>query len=134
MCVKSGWHGVAAHVGVDELVAVRVHLAPVAARLERAVLRACRGGPGPGAPTSLGLRWQELERSECGRDELIVEVLGHSVRVKRRLGGASVGVADLSPEQDDLEALARETGLPLREVGRLAIEAALQAQADPSDS
>ncbi|MDE0892076.1 MAG: nickel pincer cofactor biosynthesis protein LarC [Planctomycetota bacterium] len=83
---------------------------------------------------TLGLRWRELERSECERDQLEVEVLGRTVRVKRRLGGASVGVADLSPEQDDLEALARETGLPLREVGRLAIEAALKAQADPSES
>jgi len=83
---------------------------------------------------TLGVRWREVERSECGRDELLVEVLGRSVRVKRRLGAAELGVADLSPEQDDLEALAQESGLPLREVGRLVVEAALAAQSDSSES
>ena len=78
---------------------------------------------------TLGVRWREVERTECDRDEVVVEVLGARVRVKRRLGAAELGVADLSPEQDDLEALARESGRPLREVGRLAVEAAL-ARAD----
>jgi len=83
---------------------------------------------------TLGVRWREVERTECGRDEVKVEVLGMSVRVKRRLRGAEVGVADLSPEQDDLEALAKESGRPLREVQRLAVEAALAAQSDSSES
>jgi hypothetical protein len=83
---------------------------------------------------TLGLRWRELERSECERDQIEVEVMGEAVRVKRRLHGEAVGVADLSPEQDDLEALAQKTGLPLREVGRLAVEAALIAQSESSDS
>ncbi len=83
---------------------------------------------------TLGLRWRELERSECERDQIEVEVMGEAVRIKRRLNGGPVGVADLSPEQDDLEALAQKTGLPLREVGRLAVEAALSAQSESSDS
>ena len=82
----------------------------------------------------MGLRWRELERSECERDQIEVEVMGEVVRIKRRLNGGPVGVADLSPEQDDLEALAQKTGLPLREVGRLAVEAALSAQSESSDS
>jgi len=83
---------------------------------------------------TLGVRWREVERTECGRDEITVEVLGMSVRVKIRITGSEVGVADLSPEQDDLEALARESGRPLREVQRLAVEAALAAQSDSSES
>ena len=83
---------------------------------------------------TLGVRWREVERTECERDEVRVEVLGRTVRVKRRLGAGELGVADLSPEQDDLEALARESGRPLREVGRLAVEAALRAQSDSSES
>jgi len=83
---------------------------------------------------TLGVRWREVERTECERDEVLVEVLGRTVRVKRRLGAGELGVADLSPEQDDLEALARESGRPLREVGRLAVEAALRAQSDSSES
>jgi len=83
---------------------------------------------------TLGVRWREVERTECGRDEVTVEVLGSSVRVKRRHGAGELGVADLSPEQDDIEALARESGKPLREVGRLAVEAALALQSDSSES
>jgi len=83
---------------------------------------------------TLGVRWREVERTECGRDEFSVEVLGEVVRVKRRLRGAEVGVADLSPEQDDLEALAVKTGRPLRDIQRLAVEAALAAQAQSSES
>lgn len=83
---------------------------------------------------TLGVRWREVERTECGRDQITVEVLGERVRVKRRLSGGEVGVEDLSPEQDDLEALAEKTGRALREVQRLAVEAALAAQSDSSES
>ncbi len=54
--------------------------------------------------------------------------------MKRRLSGGEVGVEDLSPEQDDLEALAEKTGRALREVQRLAVEAALVAQSESSES
>jgi uncharacterized protein (TIGR00299 family) protein len=83
---------------------------------------------------TLGVRWLEVERTECERDEVVVVVLEREVRVKRRLGADVLSSADLSPEQDDLEQLARASGRPLREVGRLAVEAALRAQSDSSES
>jgi uncharacterized protein (DUF111 family) len=83
---------------------------------------------------TLGVRWREVERTECERDEVVVVVLEREVRVKRRLGADVLSSADLSPEQDDLEQLARASGRPLREVGRLAVEAALLAQAGSSES
>ena len=80
--------------------------------------------------TTLGVRWSRFERTECERETLEVELLGRRVRVRRRIrpgaGPQAPPVeADLSPEYDDLEALARETGLPLRDLERAAVEAAL---------
>jgi uncharacterized protein (TIGR00299 family) protein len=82
------------------------------------------------ATTSLGLRWRRVDRRECAREELVVEIHGRSVRVKRRIrpaypGRSPDGERDLSPEFDDLEALARATGMTLREAGELAVRAVL---------
>ena len=80
---------------------------------------------------SLGVRWSETERTECGREllevELAGEFAGRVVRVKRRLrpgGGSPASGFDLSPEYDDLALLARETGRSLRELEALVLAAA----------
>lgn len=76
---------------------------------------------------TLGVRWTAYERTECARRSLTVEVLGASVRVKLRIrpGVKEPGYDDLSPEHDDLAALAARTGRSLRELEALAITAAL---------
>ncbi|MEM7308639.1 MAG: nickel pincer cofactor biosynthesis protein LarC [Planctomycetota bacterium] len=81
------------------------------------------------SPT-LGLRWTAVERTECERETLRVEVLGHavSVQVRRRPGQGEAGELDLFPEYDDLARAARAAGRPLRAVERLAIEAARRAR------
>ncbi|MEE8468064.1 MAG: nickel insertion protein, partial [Planctomycetota bacterium] len=85
--------------------------------------------------TTLGVRWTRLERTECARREIRVQVAGHPVRVKvrTRLPGPDVapaGERDLSPEHDDLVAAAKAAGLALREARRRAIEAALDSLAE----
>lgn len=85
---------------------------------------------------TLGVRWRAWERTECGREELTVELGGESVRVKRRLRpgvapATPVSPADLSPEHDDLARLARATGRPLRELEREAVDLALAALGRP---
>jgi hypothetical protein len=77
--------------------------------------------------TTLGLRWSARERSESARESLEVRVLGRRVRCKLRRRaqvGGGLDSFDISPEYDDLAALAREHDLPLREVERAAAEAA----------
>lgn len=81
---------------------------------------------------TLGLRWTRVERTELGRDRLVVEVEGRAVRVKvRRVPGreGAPGDLDLSPEHDDLARLAAELGIGLREAERRA-SAAARAQLD----
>jgi uncharacterized protein (TIGR00299 family) protein len=85
--------------------------------------------------TTLGVRWTRHARTECARETLEVEVLGHAVRVKRRLrpgaeGGPPIGV-DFKPEHDDLARAAEAAGRPLRELAELAREAALRATRGP---
>jgi uncharacterized protein (DUF111 family) len=79
--------------------------------------------------TSLGLRWRPVERVECGRETLEVELEGHKLRVKHRVrpeypGRSADGERDLSPEHDDVVRVAAALGLSLREVERRAIDAA----------
>ncbi len=83
------------------------------------------------SPT-LGVRWSERARTTCARETLSVELDGASVRVKRRLrpGGGPPERVDLSPEHDDLAALARRSGAPLRALEARAIELALRRLAD----
>lgn len=80
-----------------------------------------------GRSPSLGLRSYPVRRIECERESFRVEVGGRQVRIKRRIrpGFAPEGSGfDLSPEFDDLAAIARETGQSLRELEALAIAAA----------
>ncbi len=78
--------------------------------------------------STLGLRWRAVERTECARRVIEVEVAGERVRVKvRERPGAAAGERDLSPEHDDLAALAQRSGRSIRELERAAIAAALRA-------
>lgn len=79
---------------------------------------------------SLGLRWSRVERTECEREELSVELEGQAVRIKLRRrpaypGASPPGERDLSPEFEDLAALSRATGASLRELERRAVVLAL---------
>lgn len=89
--------------------------------------------------TTLGVRWSPRERSEAGRSTLEVELGGRRVRVVRRLRpGAGpddpVLESDLSPEYDDLAALARASALPLRDLERASVEAALRQIAEVGEA
>jgi len=78
--------------------------------------------------TTLGVRWTRHERSECERVRFEVEVLGERVGALRRVRpGSTPNDKDLSFEYDDLARLATAKGLSLREVERLALRAALNA-------
>ena len=84
--------------------------------------------------STLGVRSVRYERSECAREVLSVELLGETVRVKRRLRPGAQGKRpsqeiewrDLSPEYDDLAALARRTGRSLSDLTREVIEQTLR--------
>lgn len=87
--------------------------------------------------TTLGVRWIRTERSECRRETLAVALAGERVRIVRRFRpgvpeSAPVLEADLSPEYDDLAELAARTGLPLRDLERGAVAAALAQLAGAS--
>jgi len=74
---------------------------------------------------SLGVRWLRCERTELEREEILVELHGARVRVKRRRRpGGELSALDLSPEHDDLAALARATGFDLRSLEHAAVELA----------
>jgi hypothetical protein len=82
--------------------------------------------------STLGVRWSPRERTECGREELLVVVEGEPVAVKVRHRPHREGppsADDLSPEYEDLAALARSTGRSLRELERAAVDAALRTLA-----
>jgi hypothetical protein len=74
--------------------------------------------------TTMGVRWMRYERAEYSRETLEIELDGHPVRVVLRsapVSDAPVGPLDLSPEFDDLAALARISGRPIRDLERRAI-------------
>lgn len=80
-----------------------------------------------GRSPSLGLRSYPVRRIECDREFFSVELAGRAVRIKRRVRPADAPEGagfDLSPEFDDLAAIARETGQSLRELEALALAAA----------
>ncbi len=90
--------------------------------------------------TSLGVRWREVERSECARQVIRVELHGCSVRVKiRQRPGVQAGSElpreerDLFPEHDDVAALAETAQLTLREVRAQAIALALEQMKAPAE-
>lgn len=76
---------------------------------------------------TLGLRWQELSRRTADRREEIVRTEWGDIRVKIKLLGGQV--AAKSPEYEDCARIARERGITLEEVVRMAI-VRLGAQAD----
>jgi len=83
---------------------------------------------------TLGVRWTECSRIECGRSTVEVEVAGVKVRVKVRRrpaypGASPPGERDLSPEHEDVARAAAASGISLREAERRAIAAALSAGA-----
>jgi uncharacterized protein (TIGR00299 family) protein len=80
---------------------------------------------------TLGVRWSERRRTECGRRTLDVEFAGVRVRVKVRErpayeGASPHGERDLSPEHDDLARAAGAAGTTLREAERRVVTLALQ--------
>jgi uncharacterized protein (DUF111 family) len=76
---------------------------------------------------TLGLRAREVERVECAREVVEVELHGAHVRVKlRHRPHAALDERDASAEFEDLERLAASTGLSTRECERAAVALALQ--------
>jgi uncharacterized protein (TIGR00299 family) protein len=72
--------------------------------------------------TTLGVRRRPVERHVAERELALVDTIYGQVRVKRKLWGAlELGAA---PEYEDCARIAREHGLAIREVYRLALEAA----------
>jgi pyridinium-3,5-bisthiocarboxylic acid mononucleotide nickel chelatase len=70
--------------------------------------------------TTLGVRRRAVERHICEREIITVTTPLGAVRVKRkRWQGEDLGAA---PEYEDCARLAREHGVPLREVYRLVVE------------
>jgi len=64
--------------------------------------------------TTIGLRRRTVTRRALEREELLVDVRGHTIRVKvARLSGEVVNVA---PEFDDCAAVSRSTGLALNDI------------------
>lgn len=83
---------------------------------------------------TLGVRWSECARTECGRRTIEVELGGVRVRVKVRErppypDASPPGERDLSPEHDDLARAAGATRTTLREAERRVVELALQVLA-----
>jgi hypothetical protein len=75
---------------------------------------------------TLGVRTSPWERLECDRSSVHVQLEGRIVRVKvRRRPHARIDERDLSPEHDDLAALAASSGRGVRELERAAIQLAL---------
>ena len=75
--------------------------------------------------STLGIRWREMERTECARRVVEVLVEGRTVRVKvRTRPDVPVSERDLSPEHDDLAVWSRESGRSIRELERAATSAA----------
>lgn len=82
--------------------------------------------------TTLGVRWSRVERSECGRRTLEVELGSVRVRVKLRerplySGRSATGARDLSPEHDDLVRAAEAAGMTLREARAAVVARALES-------
>ena len=77
--------------------------------------------------STLGVRWREMERTECARKVFEVAVESRTVRVKvRTRPGSAVTERDVSPEHEDLAAWSRESGRSIRELERATVVAALR--------
>ena len=74
--------------------------------------------------TTIGLRYQELDRERLARESVSVETPLGSVRIKiARRGGA---IMNASPEFEDCVRLARERQVPVKDVQALAMRAYLE--------
>ena len=73
--------------------------------------------------TTFGVRVSGVERAVLDRKTIDVEVAGHPVRVK--VGYLRGEAVSTSPEYEDAAAVARMTGLPLKEIYRMAMERAV---------
>ncbi|HEY6106097.1 MAG TPA: nickel pincer cofactor biosynthesis protein LarC [Anaeromyxobacteraceae bacterium] len=71
--------------------------------------------------TTLGVRWHPVERTELAREMVSVETAYGAVRVKVARDGGRV--AGAQPEYEDCAALARDKGVPVREVMAAALSA-----------
>jgi uncharacterized protein (TIGR00299 family) protein len=86
--------------------------------------------------TTLGIRYGEMNRTECARETFSIDLDGQPIRIKRRIrphAPEEVRSADLSPEFEDLAVLARASGVALRELEQRAVRVAyeqLRAQSD----
>lgn len=75
--------------------------------------------------TTLGVRFYPVERAILDRRWIDVDLDGHSMRVK--LGVKSGDIVTASPEHDDALRVAKETGLPLKDVYAAALRLAHDA-------
>lgn len=85
--------------------------------------------------TTLGLRWRLEHRLLAPRDWLTVQVGGREIRVKYStwcLPGLERPAQQVAPEYEDCRRVARETGLPLKEVYFLAEQEARRRLAYPT--
>lgn len=71
--------------------------------------------------TTFGVRISPVEREVLDRKEVEVEVEGRRVRLK--VGYRAGEVVTVAPEYDDAVAVARATGIPLKDVYRAALDA-----------
>jgi uncharacterized protein (TIGR00299 family) protein len=69
--------------------------------------------------TTLGVRLRSVDKRELQREWVDAKVHGYAVRVK--LGRSDAGITNAAPEYEDAVKVARITGLPLKEVYRLAL-------------
>jgi len=74
--------------------------------------------------TALGVRIAQLRRYELEREERVVELAGHAVRVK--LGRLDGRVVNVSPEHDDCASVARATNASVKSVWAAALAAAVE--------
>ena len=72
--------------------------------------------------TTLGLRTRPVDKRSLARDWVLVQVEGSPVQVK--IGHFEGKVTSVAPEYDDAVAAARSSGIPLKDVYRIAVEAA----------
>ncbi|MBI2345591.1 MAG: LarC family nickel insertion protein [Deltaproteobacteria bacterium] len=79
--------------------------------------------------TGFGVRWYPVQRRMLAREERMARTRHGPVRVKLGFSGLHPGEGELlqvSPEYEDCKRVARAKGIPLREIYRLAVAAAVR--------
>jgi hypothetical protein len=74
--------------------------------------------------TALGVRVSRLDRYELEREERIVEIGSHAIRVK--LGLLDGRIVNVAPEHDDCASAARASGRPVQSVWTEALARAME--------